>query len=47
MVVGPAVDLKLVALQHGTFGSKVTRVFAPLTFAVAVAWAVIAGTVAL
>ena len=44
MVVGPAVDLKLVALQHGTFGSRVTRIFAPLTFTVAVVWAVIAGT---
>ena len=47
MVVGPAVDLKLVALQQGTFGAKVTRIFAPVTFVVAVAWAILAGTVAL
>ncbi len=43
MVVGPAVDLKLVALQVGTFGRRFTRLFAPMTFAVAVACASIAG----
>lgn len=36
MVVGPAVDLKLIAMQQGTFGARFTRVFAPLTFVVAV-----------
>jgi uncharacterized membrane protein YraQ (UPF0718 family) len=36
MVVGPAVDLKLIAMQVGTFGSSFTRRFAPLTFVVAV-----------
>jgi uncharacterized membrane protein YraQ (UPF0718 family) len=43
MVVGPAVDIKLVALQLGTFGRRFTRVFAPLTFAVAIGWASLAG----
>jgi len=43
MVVGPAVDLKLIALQVGTFGRRFARAFAPLTFAVAVACATIAG----
>lgn len=43
MVVGPAVDLKLIALQYGTFGPRFTRVFAPLTFAVAIACASAAG----
>lgn len=43
MVVGPAVDIKLIAMQHGTFGARFTRVFAPLTFVVAVAAASIAG----
>jgi uncharacterized protein len=47
MVVGPAVDIKLVALQYGTFGPRFTRVFAPLTFVVAVACASIAGWVLL
>lgn len=47
MVVGPAVDIKLIALQLGTFGPKFTRVFAPLTFAVAIGCAVIAGQVLL
>ncbi|MEW6474806.1 MAG: permease [Actinomycetota bacterium] len=37
MVVGPAVDLKLVALQVGTFGRSFAVRFAPATFAVAVA----------
>lgn len=44
MVVGPAVDLKLIALQVGTFGTRFTRVFAPLTFVVAVLAATAAGT---
>ena len=45
MVVGPAVDLKLIAMQQGTFGARFTRVFAPLTFVVAVTAASIAGWV--
>ncbi len=36
MVVGPAVDVKLVALQAGTFGSGFAVRFAPATFLVAV-----------
>jgi uncharacterized membrane protein YraQ (UPF0718 family) len=47
MVVGPAVDIKLVALQYGTFGRRFTRVFAPLTFVVALACAGVAGQVLL
>lgn len=44
MVVGPAVDLKLIALQVGTFGPRFARVFAPLTFCVAIAAATVAGS---
>jgi uncharacterized membrane protein YraQ (UPF0718 family) len=40
MVVGPAVDLKLIALQTGTFGGRFSSRFAPLTWIVAVAAAV-------
>ena len=36
MVVGPVVDLKLVALQTGVFGRRFTLRFAPFTLAVAV-----------
>jgi uncharacterized protein len=36
MVVGPVVDLKLVALQTGVFGRRFSLRFAPLTLAVAV-----------
>jgi uncharacterized membrane protein YraQ (UPF0718 family) len=36
MVVGPAVDIKLIALQAGVFGRRFAMRFAPLTFAVAV-----------
>lgn len=43
LVVGPAVDVKLVALQAGTFGRKFAFRFAPLTFVVAIACAVLAG----
>jgi uncharacterized protein len=35
MVVGPAVDVKLIALQAGTFGRSFPVRFAPATFAVA------------
>jgi uncharacterized membrane protein YraQ (UPF0718 family) len=47
MVVGPMVDVKLVALQAGTFGRRFTSFFAPLTFCAAVAAAVLVGTVLL
>src|SRR5439155_11152238 len=43
MVVGPTVDVKLVALQAGTFGHRFTVRFAPLTFAVAVVSSVAIG----
>jgi uncharacterized protein len=43
MVVGPMVDVKLVALQAGTFGRAFALRFAPLTFAAAVASAALVG----
>ena len=43
LVVGPAVDVKLIALQVGTFGKSFALRFAPLTFAVAITCGVIAG----
>jgi uncharacterized membrane protein YraQ (UPF0718 family) len=43
LVVGPMVDIKLIALQAGTFGPRFAAVFAPLTFVVAVACAVLVG----
>jgi uncharacterized membrane protein YraQ (UPF0718 family) len=36
LTVGPAVDVKLVAMQTGTFGRRFATRFAPLTFTVAV-----------
>lgn len=44
MVVGPAVDVKLIAMQAGTFGRKFTAVFAPVTLIVAIASAVFVGS---
>ena len=43
MVVGPVVDLKLIALQTGVFGRRMAMRFAPLTFSVAVLAAVVVG----
>ena len=43
MVVGPMVDVKLVSLQAGTFGSRFASRFAPLTFVVAIASASLIG----
>jgi uncharacterized membrane protein YraQ (UPF0718 family) len=43
MVVGPMVDVKLVALQTGTFGRRFAVRFAPLTFVVAVGTSVLLG----
>jgi uncharacterized membrane protein YraQ (UPF0718 family) len=40
LTVGPAVDIKLFAMQSGTFGRKFAVRFAPLTFVVAVVVAV-------
>ncbi|HVL84593.1 MAG TPA: permease [Pseudonocardia sp.] len=47
LVVGPAVDVKLIALQAGTFGRAFALRFAPVTFAVAVLCAVGAGVLVL
>lgn len=47
LVVGPAVDIKLVALQAGTFGRRFALRFAPLTFIVAVLAAVLTAQVVL
>jgi uncharacterized membrane protein YraQ (UPF0718 family) len=47
LVVGPMVDLKLFAMQAGTFGRRFAVRFAPATFAVAVACAVVVGSVLL
>ena len=47
LVVGPVVDLKLVALQAGTFGRAFAIRFAPAAFAVAVVVAVVVGQVVL
>ncbi len=44
LVVGPMVDVKLMALQAGTFGKRFASRFAPLTFVVAVGTAVVIGT---
>jgi uncharacterized membrane protein YraQ (UPF0718 family) len=43
LVVGPAVDVKLIALQAGTFGKAFAFRFAPVTFVVAIACGVGAG----
>jgi uncharacterized membrane protein YraQ (UPF0718 family) len=43
MVVGPMVDVKLIALQAGTFGHQFALRFAPLTLAAAVTSAVLVG----
>lgn len=47
MVVGPAVDLKLVALQTGTFGRGFALRFAPATFVTAVVSSVLVAAVVL
>ena len=47
LVVGPAVDVKLFAMQTGVFGRRFAARFAPLTFVVAVVCAVVAGRVLL
>ena len=47
LVVGPAVDVKLVALQAGAFGRGFAARFAPVTFVVAICCAVLAGVLVL
>lgn len=43
MVVGPAVDVKLFAMQAGTFGRSFAMRFAPATFVVAVVVSILVG----
>jgi uncharacterized membrane protein YraQ (UPF0718 family) len=43
LVVGPAVDVKLIAMQVGMFGRRFAARFAPLTFGVAIVSAVLVG----
>jgi uncharacterized protein len=43
MVVGPMVDVKLIALQAGTFSGRFAARFAPLTFIAALAAALLVG----
>ena len=43
LVVGPMVDLKLIALQSGTFGKAFATRFAPATLVVAIVMSVIVG----
>lgn len=43
LVVGPAVDVKLVALQAGTFGRRFAARFAPVTFVVAISVSAVIG----
>ena len=43
LVVGPMVDIKLIALQAGTFGRAFAIRFAPFTFVVALAASVTVG----
>ncbi|WP_054811992.1 permease [Nocardia arizonensis] len=45
LVVGPAVDVKLFAMQAGSFGRGFAARFAPLTFVVAVACGTVAGLI--
>ncbi|AUI57209.1 permease [Amycolatopsis sp. BJA-103] len=47
LVVGPAIDVKLFALQTGTFGKSFALRFAPVTFVVALSCAVVSGVLIL
>jgi uncharacterized protein len=47
MVVGPAIDVKLLAMQIGTFGWRFARRLAPATFVVATASAALIGALLL
>jgi uncharacterized membrane protein YraQ (UPF0718 family) len=47
LVVGPMVDIKLVALQIAAFGRRFATRFAPLTFATAIAVSIAVGSVLL
>lgn len=43
LVVGPAVDVKLMSMQAGSFGRRFVIRFAPVTFVVAIACATVSG----
>ena len=45
--MGPAVDVKLIAMQAGLFGRRFAARFAPLTFVAAVVCALAAAAVVL
>lgn len=47
LVVGPAIDVKLFALQAGTFGKSFALRFAPVTFVVAASCGVVSGVLLL
>ncbi len=47
LIVGPVIDLKLVAMHAGIFGRRFALIFAPVTLAVAVLSAVLVGQVLL
>jgi uncharacterized protein len=47
LVVGPVMDVKLVAMQHGVFGARFVRRFAPLCLVCSVSAALIVGWVLL
>ncbi|MEM9035670.1 MAG: permease [Actinomycetota bacterium] len=47
LVVGPVIDLKLIAMQSGVFGRRFAMVFAPVTLVVATLSAVVFGQVLL
>lgn len=47
LVIGPMVDLKLIALQAGTFGARFALRFGPLTFALGVGLSALVGRVLL
>lgn len=47
LVVGPVIDLKLVAMHAGIFGRRFAMIFAPVTLVIAVIGAVIVGQVLL
>ena len=45
LVVGPVIDLKLIALHAGVFGRRFAMIFAPVTLVVAVLSAVVVGRI--
>jgi len=47
LVVGPVIDIKLVAMHAGVFGRRFAMIFAPVTLTVAVVVAVVVGKVLL